>query len=381
MSRLYYAKKLFGDGMARAVYSQSVGVTHSSGTANQTVMRYGTVTRETWTDAETSQRYVEVALDGSVDEDGNPSPVTLPCDAQFFVDDKVKVIQVGTNAVVLPVTDNIILVAGKTATDYIQETDEGLVIGYTKTGEKLLLAPQAMRFFLDDQIIGNIAPGNICLGSPLEGFLMLTDNMLRVYDTSIGSYDNYEDWQRYEQPIASIGEGTLVVGGKSFVGGTYIGFSVITEQDTAARVRAPYGLQFEDDAYFDGNMTVRGKSCYLPENTKVGDEDVAVSRQLHSGSGSTSVTLSSSAANFAFVKVFVQSGGGNVTSVDIPNGKTGVATLYDNATTSWLAFVRITVSGTSVRIASELNLPVSGYSVGTGNVSVDARIIKVIGFV
>lgn len=115
MSRLDYSKILFGDGMRRAVYSESVGVTSDLGQSSQTQMRYGTVTKDSWTDEATGQRYVEVLLDGSED------PVTIPCDSIFKIGDRVSALITGTNVKVMAIPDNIAEDAAQKAEEAVKE--------------------------------------------------------------------------------------------------------------------------------------------------------------------------------------------------------------------------------------------------------------------
>lgn len=115
MSRLDYSKILFGDGMRRAVYSESVGVTSDLGQSSQTQMRYGTVTKDSWTDEATGQRYVEVLLDGSEEA------VTLPCDSIFKIGDRVSVLITGTNVKVMAIPDNIADDAAQKAEEAVKE--------------------------------------------------------------------------------------------------------------------------------------------------------------------------------------------------------------------------------------------------------------------
>lgn len=493
MSRLYYAKKLFGDGMARAVYSQSSGNVHNLGDSNQTVMRYGTVTKETWTDEATGQRYVEVVIDGSFDENGDPAPVTLPCDSMFYVGDRVKIIQTGTNVVVLPIPDTLVNIsvtesvrqvgdkiseevaaelkpledsfnqfkeeqqltnetvssqiadavstsesALESSTTAVQTVEgfktevnqkfEDYDLGVKEMNTKIEQNAQSIstevsnreeavsgalleaKSYTDQQadVISQTVETNVTnsIGKTYATKSELTQTSQEITATFTGEVSDLDD--KYETMIRLSGEGVEVgetSGTRTVMGSDYVSIGegslsakLILLQNTYLVNYLVNGVMQRAELFCSKGVSLstaspmQAGSSNIPRLT-VNDYGVYVQQDggsgylavgcemLYNGSGSTSVSLSDSASSFKFVKVFVQSGGGNVTSVDIPNGKTGVATLYDNADTSWLAFVRVTVSGYSARIASELNLPVSAYSVGTGNGSVDAKIIKVIGFV
>lgn len=149
MSRLDYSKALFGDGMRRAVYSESVGVTTAIGESSQTNMRYGTVMADAVLDELTGKRSAEIILDGS------DASVVLSCDTPLKKDDRVAVLITGTNTKVIPLGDRILDEAQLNAESYFNVEKDKIESGvkemlYDEEGNPIYATSSSLRETADE---------------------------------------------------------------------------------------------------------------------------------------------------------------------------------------------------------------------------------------
>lgn len=100
-----------------------------------------------------------------------------------------------------------------------------------------------------------------------------------------------------------------------------------------------------------------------------------------SATGSTSVSLSAAITNYNYILVCIKNAQGahhwvaaKAAAGDCPFETHGVT---DG--TMWVVFGTLNLESTTVKITSQVNMPISGYAFGTGSSNIDCRIIAVDG--
>ena len=101
---------------------------------------------------------------------------------------------------------------------------------------------------------------------------------------------------------------------------------------------------------------------------------------LYAGAGAKSVPLSDSAESYAKLEIEVAFTQGQRATAIVSPGSEGCAVVFGVVGgTTWICFAIVKATGKTASVIWQLNIPVDGYQVGTGNGTVDARITSVKG--
>ncbi|OUO92092.1 hypothetical protein B5F40_01795 [Gordonibacter sp. An230] len=92
------------------------------------------------------------------------------------------------------------------------------------------------------------------------------------------------------------------------------------------------------------------------------------------------MALSEAAEGYDWLDVEISSAQGNRKAVRLRPGATADYVSHGVTDgTCWVAFGTITASGTTARVTSQVNMPISAYAWGEGAGNVDCRIVSVVG--